>query len=441
MTNQSETWGQPRKSGLGRHTKQEAQRFRWPGPKFIKQRLPRSSYPYPSTRAVPTLPAPPIGNSGHVIVNTEEPMRLQTIRRRRHSSEMLGTTGEISDPGGIVHPYNNSALASIMEPPPPQLRSMSGDHRNFPEFEFQTEFITPAQIRHWMSDEIFLVLIELPDISPGGEELRIIHELGALWDRPHQYLDNSCIQQALLELSWLHDEKQRLIERLNNRPVELRVLDEIGCLDIDRLSITGLHGYEQPARQPLMTHPGAYHLDENQSIGGKRPLEGKKSSRAKSQLDCYNKRWEEIQAQSAEVSSALSPSASPAIPWPRASTIHRSQFQAGPNAGNATLETLSWKWSTHAFFVEAFGLRPIVETDENNETMFSFASDLERWRSVEGLKGLRRQMKLEKVRWHEDKMKAIFGPAAATQERVKAVWSAVINLRDQIEQELEALQD
>jgi hypothetical protein len=38
-------------------------------------------------------------------------------------------------------------------------------------------------------------------------------------------------------------------------------------------------------------------------------------------------------------------------------------------------------------------------------------------------------------------MKAIFGPAAATQERAKAVWSAVINLRDQIGQELEALQD
>jgi hypothetical protein len=82
--------------------------------------------------------------------------------------------------------------------------------------------------------------------------------------------------------------------------------------------------------------------------------------------------------------------------------LHRSQFQAGPNAGNATTETLPWKWSTHAFFVEAFGLRPIVETDENSET--------------------------------------IFGPAAATQERVKAVWSAVINSRDQIVQELEALQ-
>jgi hypothetical protein len=315
---------------------------------------------------------------------------------------MWGTTGEIYGPDSIVHPYNNSALAPMMEPLP-QLCSMPGDHRNFPEFEFQTEFITPAQIRYWISSEIFPVLIELPDVSPGEEELRIIHELGALWDfHPLQYLDNTCIQQALRDLSWLHDEKRRLIERLNDRPFELQVMDEIGCLDIDRLSITGLHGHEQPARQPLTTRPGAYHLDENQSIGGKRPLEEKKSSRAKSQLDCYNKRWKEIQAESAEVSTALSPSVSPAIPWPKTSPLHRSQFQAGPNAGNATTETLPWKWSTHAFFVEAFGLRPIVETDENSET--------------------------------------IFGPAAATQERVKAVWSAVINSRDQIVQELEALQ-
>ena len=49
-------------------------------------------------------------------------------------------------------------------------------------------------------------------------------------------------------------------------------------------------------------------------------------------------------------------------------------------------------------------------------------------------------MKLEKVRWHEDKMTVTFGPAVATQERVKAVWSAVIDLRDVVEQQLEALQ-
>jgi hypothetical protein len=49
-------------------------------------------------------------------------------------------------------------------------------------------------------------------------------------------------------------------------------------------------------------------------------------------------------------------------------------------------------------------------------------------------------MKLEKVRWHEDKMKVLFGPPAVLNGRVKAVWSVVIDLRDRIERELEALQ-
>jgi hypothetical protein len=59
---------------------------------------------------------------------------------------------------------------------------------------------------------------------------------------------------------------------------------------------------------------------------------------------------------------------------------------------------------------------------------------------VEKLRELRSQMKLEKVRWHEDKMKVLFVPYAVLNERVKAVWSVVIDLRDRIERELEALQ-
>lgn len=58
---------------------------------------------------------------------------------------------------------------------------------------------------------------------------------------------------------------------------------------------------------------------------------------------------------------------------------------------------------------------------------------------VEKLRELRSQMKLEKVRWHEDKMKVLFGPSAVMGERVKAVWSVVIDLRDRIERELDAL--
>jgi hypothetical protein len=67
-------------------------------------------------------------------------------------------------------------------------------------------------------------------------------------------------------------------------------------------------------------------------------------------------------------------------------------------------------------------------------------SDHERRETIARLKPFRRQMKLEKVRWHEDKIKAIFGPAIATHEKVKAVWSAVIDLRDMIDHELESLQ-
>jgi hypothetical protein len=59
---------------------------------------------------------------------------------------------------------------------------------------------------------------------------------------------------------------------------------------------------------------------------------------------------------------------------------------------------------------------------------------------VAKLKALRSQMKLEKVRWYEDKMKVLFNPSAVLNEMVKAVWSVVIDLRDKMERELEALQ-
>ncbi len=76
---------------------------------------------------------------------------------------------------------------------------------------------------------------------------------------------------------------------------------------------------------------------------------------------------------------------------------------------------------------------------QNNEVVSGFACD-EKRDKIAKLKEMRRQMKLEKVRWHVDKMKAVFGPTVATNERVKAVWSVVINLRDIVEQELEALE-
>jgi hypothetical protein len=39
------------------------------------------------------------------------------------------------------------------------------------------------------------------------------------------------------------------------------------------------------------------------------------------------------------------------------------------------------------------------------------------------------------------KMKALFVPVTATNERVKAIWSAVINLKERIDEELAAFED
>lgn len=52
--------------------------------------------------------------------------------------------------------------------------------------------------------------------------------------------------------------------------------------------------------------------------------------------------------------------------------------------------------------------------------------------------GLRDQLKLEKVRWHEDKMRAVFGVDARSEdyECVQAVWEVVIDLKERAEREL-----
>lgn len=300
---------------------------------------------------------------------------------------------------------------------------MTEDLRSVLGIEFEAEFNT--HMRYWIHEIPLPMLIELPPISLEEEELRIIHDLGRLWNfLPLRYLDDSCIQLRPRELLGQYHEKRRLIERLDALPSQLRDWDEISCLGINQLSIICHDGHEQPAPlpPPSTTRPGEYPPNESRFIRSKRLwlLDDSKSPRAESHLGLYNKRWKVIQAQSA---TASCPSTPPAIPWPNPSLFHRSQF-------NPSTEILAWKWATHAFFAEAFGLRPPFDTDEGNEAHFGFVSDHASWETVGRLKGLRRQMKLEKVRWHEDKMKAIFSPAVTTQGWAKAVWSAVIDLRE-----------
>jgi hypothetical protein len=47
---------------------------------------------------------------------------------------------------------------------------------------------------------------------------------------------------------------------------------------------------------------------------------------------------------------------------------------------------------------------------------------------------------LEKVRWHEDKVKKLFGEEAVKDERVKAVWKVVMDLKARVGDELEELE-
>jgi len=54
--------------------------------------------------------------------------------------------------------------------------------------------------------------------------------------------------------------------------------------------------------------------------------------------------------------------------------------------------------------------------------------------------GLRRQLKLEKVRWHEDRLRAVFGDAAAREDRAKAVWGVVVELKRGVDEALEGLE-
>ncbi|KAE9372110.1 hypothetical protein N431DRAFT_466393 [Stipitochalara longipes BDJ] len=374
------------------------------------------------------------------MINVEESTRLQPLPQQYHSVEMWGVPNEISGPNNTAHPYRSSIIVSTMHSLRQQSQKISEECSNFPGQEYQGEFGLAAHFQCRMHDESLPVLIELPDMFLYEEGLRIIHDRGASREILHpRYLDNTCINQAIRELAWLHNEKRRLTEHLDLQ-FQLRSCDKLGCLDIDQLFIACQNGHDEISPLPLTARPGAHHFHKSRSIVTK-PLDENQFSRAKIELDLYNKQWEEIHA---EVAEALASSSAPtllAIPWPQPSPIHTHQFQVEFNELNAATESLVWKWITHALFVEAFCLRPIFKKDEKNEATLGFVSDHGRRETAARLKALRRQMKLEKVRWHEDKVKATFGPAVATHEKVKTIWSAVINLRDMIKQELESLQN
>jgi hypothetical protein len=457
MTDQGQARSQPRKYNWRRRSKQEPQNPEWTCPKFGRWRhLSTSSYPYPSsdTSTTPLTPRYPysLSNAAHILPTSrfayrsdtapisptssaeflgevkfipEGDVGIQTIQQRRSSFDMKGTISQIPTQNYTVHPYCDPALTSAMEP------SLLDDLYDYEEdlliFGPQRHFAPSAYPRHSLTGQNSHPFIEPPFSDLEEISARVIDDLGACWSTPLLlYLQGAGLKQVSEGYMWLPGQRQRLLEQLNFLSLELRGLEKIDYLKMDDLSLAGDSMHVQAALRPSKLSPEATDLDMNDLYN------------AKIQLDLYNSRWKEIQAEHTEPSTALFPS----IPWPELSPPDNNSFRLRFKIRDTTTQALVWKWATYSFFVSAFGFWPLFERDANNEAKFDFISECGDGTKdkVAKLRELKNQMKLEKVRWHEDKMRVLFGPSAVMSERVKAVWNVVIDLRDRIERELEALQ-
>ncbi len=347
-----------------------------------------------------------------VEITIDEPLCSHAPHQRSHSFGIWEVANDIPTLGTASYPFKSPALALVLQSPHLELYRMSEDYGRLLGFGTPRTFTLPTQAqRLGYYEEDIPQPAESPNFSP-EEVLRIFDELGAICNLQGLQSHRDLRAYTLRELSWLHGQERRLLEDLGRISLGMRDFHDIGCLGIDHLSI-----FETSE------------LDEYTA------------TYAKNQLDLYNKRRGEIQAQSVEATKKESQPTLPSIPWPTLPPAFRGPFDFQHNSGRRMTETQAWKLTTHTFFVEAFGLHPLLTINENNELIFDFVSEDGRSETVAKLKGLRDQIKLEKVRWHEDKMKVLFGQGAATNELVKAVWSAVINLKGRIDQSLEVMQN
>jgi len=154
---------------------------------------------------------------------------------------------------------------------------------------------------------------------------------------------------------------------------------------------------------------------------------------ASRQLVLYNKEWTLVQQRP-----TLSGAPAPSIPWPSTAPSFSRQdlYERSPEVKSS--DDLP-KFTAHNFFCHAFGLLPIWNFQDDSGHGICFGMGETKDTKVEKLNGLRNQLKLEKVRWHADKMKAAFGEKVANDECVKEVWGVVISLKNKVEQELESL--
>jgi len=97
------------------------------------------------------------------------------------------------------------------------------------------------------------------------------------------------------------------------------------------------------------------------------------------------------------------------------------------------------RFIAHRFFCHAFGIHPLWNSQDNSGFGLGFVTGEANDATIKNLNGLKNQLKLEKVRWHEDKMKAAFGEKTASDESAKEVWTAIMGLKAGVENELEKL--
>ncbi|KAF4629644.1 hypothetical protein G7Y89_g8499 [Cudoniella acicularis] len=160
---------------------------------------------------------------------------------------------------------------------------------------------------------------------------------------------------------------------------------------------------------------------------------------AEHNLALYNNSWSLLLAQSSRPHAPT-----PSIPWPtKPPNFTRSAlFQPNPHAPRDLPSSELPSWNARSFFLHAFHLHPSTSQSSSGQSSFTYSdNDKEKRKKRERLQGLRRQLKMEKVRWHEDKLRAIFGDEVVSDEVVKIVWGVVIGLKEAVEKAMEQVGD
>ena len=240
----------------------------------------------------------------------------------------------------------------------------------------------------------------------------------------------------------------RLLERLEAVRYEMRSLDgwDEG-LDMDHLSLEeeDEHFQSLESGAPHCHWHQRFHAEQCASSSDfRRDQEIEEEARvrmeAKAQLEEYNKCWEMILSQPANAASSSTALARPlSIPYP---VLSDTSPASSPSPLSLTSSTQAWQ--THTFFCHAFNLTPYLEAPPADSPLSppkpAFYASGSPESQIGDLMGLRKQLKMEKVRWYEDRLRAVFGDAAAREDRAKAVWGVVVELKTGVDEALDELE-